>query len=533
MSEVKKLPPFERSFASNKIRSVCWNVSLNGDVTPKDIYKSTKDKYWFNCDKCPHIFLKSLNDVNEGRWCEYCSNKKLCDNKNCKECEKKSFVLHDKSKYWNYSLNNGINPRQVFNKNSTIKYWFNCEKCHHNFDLKLSNINQGNWCPYCSHNKLCDDMWCEFWYNNSFFCHSKSKFWSTNNEDTPRDLFLGGGQIREFKCGECSHYFKTQLQHITKNNGEGSWCHYCTNQKLCEDEKCKLYKDKSFESCDKHIYMNKEKNNKTARQIFKSSNVRIYFDCPKCKHSFDAIASNINNRHSWCPFCADQKLCGKENCEICIVKSFATQTDAIKYWDFSGKNKDKDGNILYPYQVFKNSSTIHIIFNCIECGKDYKATPATVSRGSWCNCKKNKTETKLLKKLTEFFPTIIKNFKVDWCKNERHLPFDLAIIDYKIIIELDGQQHLKQVANWKTPEHYQTRDKYKMKCANENSYSVIRLLQYDVWNDKYDWLDEIIKNINLIVNEKKIQNIMMCKNKEYDVYGDLTYFDEKLIYDID
>ena len=56
---------------------------------------------------------------------------------------------------------------------------------------------------------------------------------------------------------------------------------------------------------------------------------------------------------------------------------------------------------------------------------------------------------------------------------------------------------------------------YKMKCANENGYSMIRIVQEDVFKDKYDWLQELLENINKIVLEKKVQRIYICKKDEY------------------
>jgi hypothetical protein len=54
-----------------------------------------------------------------------------------------------------------------------------------------------------------------------------------------------------------------------------------------------------------------------------------------------------------------------------------------------------------------------------------------------------------------------------------------------------------------------------MKCANENGYSIIRILQDDIWHNRYEWLKELTNNIDKIVLEKRIQNIYMCKNDEY------------------
>ena len=102
--------------------------------------------------------------------------------------------------------------------------------------------------------------------------------------------------------------------------------------------------------------------------------------------------------------------------------------------------------------------------------------------------------------------------------NVKHLPFDFVIEERKIIIELDGPQHFKQVSNWVSPEINLTNDLFKMDCANKNGFSIIRILQKDVFNNKYDWLSELINKIELILNENSIQNIFMCKNDEYKNY---------------
>ena len=114
-------------------------------------------------------------------------------------------------------------------------------------------------------------------------------------------------------------------------------------------------------------------------------------------------------------------------------------------------------------------------------------------------------------------------YRIDWCRNyetKQYLPFDFALEDKKIIIELDGKQHFKQVSNWKNAENTRTRDKYKMKKANENGFSVIRLIQLDVLIDNYNWLEELVANIELISASGKVQNIFMCKKNEYDIYKD-------------
>ena len=54
-----------------------------------------------------------------------------------------------------------------------------------------------------------------------------------------------------------------------------------------------------------------------------------------------------------------------------------------------------------------------------------------------------------------------------------------------------------------------------MKCANENGYSMIRIVQEDVFKDKYDWLQELLDYVDKIIFDKRVQNIYMCKKDEY------------------
>jgi len=191
-------------------------------------------------------------------------------------------------------------------------------------------------------------------------------------------------------------------------------------------------------------------------------------------------------------------------------KSFAS-SEKSKYWS------NKNGSIT-PRCVFK-SVHIKYWFNCNKCNNSFESSLGHVTNsGTWCPWCVNKTEDKLNQILILKYPSLITQFKQDWCKRIRNLPFDFCIPEYKIIIELDGRQHFQQVSNWSNPEEQQDNDKFKEKCANDNGYSVIRLLQEDVYNDTYDWFHELSEKIQIILNSNSIQNIYLCKNNEYTNY---------------
>jgi very-short-patch-repair endonuclease len=262
--------------------------------------------------------------------------------------------------------------------------------------------------------------------------------------------------------------------------------------------------NKSFASNDKSKYWSKI-NNKDPRQVLKWSSQSYYFDCDKCSHKFCNTVAHISEGE-WCGYCTNQKLCDDDECQTCFNKSFASSEKAV-YWS--------DANIIKPRQAFKSSSKKYI-FNCSDCNQEYIAVLSSITGGRWCGCIINKTETKLFEHLTSDYNIIFeKQKKFDWCKNKKCLPFDFYCEEYNVMIELDGPQHFKQVSNWKSPEETQKTDKYKMECANKNGYSVIRLLQEDVFNDKNNWK---IKLKNAIKKYNKPTNIFIG-----DIYSKIKY----------
>ena len=416
----------------------------------------------------------------------------------------KSFASCEKSKYW--SEKNELKPEQVY-KVSAKKYLFNCPICNHEFLQNPSHIKGGRWCPYCCipQKKLCGIKECVSCFEKSFASHEKSIYWSNKNEQKPEFVLKKGDKKIWFDCDKCNHIFETQIKAVTNRNG---WCPYCNSNNLCINENCTFCFEKSFASHEKSKYWS-IKNQITPRQIVKGTGEKYWFNCDKCCHEFiKDIHAITGERCGWCPYCANKKICENYECKECFNKSFASH-EKVKYWSIK--------NTKNPRYLFQGDSDKYW-FNCIKCNLDFETVLYNVKSGFWCPYCVNKTETMFYKIMKELFPSIIYQFKVEWCKNKMHLPFDFCIPEHKIIIELDGPQHFTQIMKWKTPEEQYKIDKYKEKCANENNYSVIRIIQNDVLQEKYNWLEELSQNIEKNKKNNIIKNIYMCKNNEYSKY---------------
>jgi very-short-patch-repair endonuclease len=230
------------------------------------------------------------------------------------------------------------------------------------------------------------------------------------------------------------------------------------------------------------------------RNVFKNSRTKYFFDCDTCNHSYEKVLYSDTG----CSFCNNKLLCDDENCIYCEQKSFKNNFKA-QYWS--------DKNTVKPRNVFKSTHTKYY-FDCPDCDQVYVSSPDSITRNNcWCSCTFNKTETKLFNFLQSTFDLQIeKQKKFEWCKHQKYLPFDYFSEKYNLIIELDGRQHFEQVSNWNCPENINKTDKYKMKCANDNGYSIIRIFQEDVWNDKNDWQNKLS---NSIKKYDKVTNIFI------------------------
>ncbi len=468
---------YDKSFASSdKVKY--W--SQTNIKSPRCVCKRSNFKYWFNCDQCGHTFSNDLNSITRGRWCSFCGNDQLCQLDTCQICFNKSFASVDKALYW--SQINIVLPRSVF-KYSNKKYWFKCDVCFHTFETQLNNISSGKWCHYCSNHKLCEDSTCQICFNKSFASSDKVQYWSLINTKLPRSIFKCSSHKYWFTCQLCSHDFDCALDTINA----GTWCPYCSHHKLCDNYECMSCLKNSFALSDKAQYWSQQ-NILLPRQLFLNSNINMWFTCNLCCHDFNMKLSEVT-KGKWCHYCSHHKLCDNNTCQLCLKNSFAS-SDKAQYWSTK--------NTAIPRQLFK-SSKVKMWFDCDQCNHDFDMRLYDVNTGYWCPYCYNKTETMIYDFCKSLYQTQ-SQFKPDWCKNvitNRHLPYDLLLENHKLIIECDGCQHFKDMTFWSSfVTNVQSRDIYKMNKCLENGYSMLRLVQEEVYQNKFDWKAKIVKIVN-------------------------------------
>jgi very-short-patch-repair endonuclease len=357
---------------------------------------------------------------------------------------------------------------------------------------------------------------CSICFDRSFASQPMATSWSKKNTFNARDMMKGSDKKAWFCCKTCHHEFESRIFSIKSS----TYCPYCSNQQLCNNDDCKICLSKS---CASHEMTEawSTKNIIVSRNVFLQTNKKYIFNCLVCKHEYETTPNRYYNRKGSCSYCTNTQLCDNESCTICFNKSFASHERA-KCWS--------DKNIHDPRMIFRGSESKYI-FNCDKCKSEFNSKLYNVLTGYWCPFCKNKTEGKVLEYLREHYPDCKTQLRFEWCrfsKTNNIMPFDFGLTGHKLLIELDGRQHFQQIAKWDAPELTQEKDNEKICFAIKNGYSIIHIYQDEVWNDKYDWKTILKENIELLIATEKPQVLFISKADVYATH--IEKLDAEIIY---
>lgn len=206
-----------------------------------------------------------------------------------------------------------------------------------------------------------------------------------------------------------------------------------------------------------------------------------------------------------CPDCSSEKR-GLTN----------INNSSVAFWE----KANQDDQFDWSKYEYINATTKSILIHK-KCDGEFPTSPNNYLSGKRCPHCVNKTELKLYQALVQRYPTLMRRFSADWCRNPETnmpFPFDFLIQVFNLIIELDGIQHFENVRHYRdTYEQTHERDLYKQRIANENGYSVIRIFQEDVWNDNTSkWLDELCTKIEKVHTDDITQNLYISNTNKYE-----------------
>jgi very-short-patch-repair endonuclease len=281
-------------------------------------------------------------------------------------------------------------------------------------------------------------------------------------------------------CYACKKYF---LQKMVKHVTCGQGC------EKCERKRAGIKKSFPWEKLEPRIFQSHPKGYygyEKAKENYVNTNTKVPIYCYSCKKYFlQSITDHISYG------CND---CG--NRLTALKKIIPWEQLQPRIYEVHPK-----GNFGYDKakENYVNTRTKVPIY-CYSCKKYFlqKISNHIYGRQGCPECKcLNKTEIMLKEILDQNFNyEIIREQMFEWCKKKKKLRFDFVIEELKCIIELDGRQHFEQVRDWKSPEEQLKDDTFKNNKAIENGYSMIRVLQEDIFKNKPDIILKLILSIH-------------------------------------
>lgn len=460
-----------------------FHPTKNGNLTADYNKFLGNNKLWWLCpntcvEGCNHeweALLSNRTYCNSG--CPYCASNPT------KTCKHTSLLnINPKlANEWHPSKNGDLLVNN-FTPGSSQKVWWLCDKscpqgCKHEWQATICDRNKGGGCPYCqSKRNLCI-------HTSIMTTHPTiAKEWHpTKNDDLLPELFTSGSKqkiwwICSNLCPEgCSHEWQSTIG----DRVAGYNCPYCARKQPCIHTSLLI----SHPHISKEWHPTKNGDLKPS-DVLSGSHKYVWWLCPNtcpegCAHEWQAIIKSRTMISVGCIYCSKRTCCSH-------TSFLTTHPELAKLWHPIKNNITPD--------MISYGSGIKIWWQCIKNNNhEWQTKVCSISTGTSCPICKNKTEEKLFNYLKHLYNNTIHTYKVEWCvsnSTNKFYPYDFFIPELNIIIELDGNQHFKQISNWNSPEDTINRDIYKMKMAIENNVSLIRILQEDVYKNNNSWLDK-------------------------------------------
>lgn len=361
------------------------------------------------------------------------------------------------------------------NNSSYLKWKCLNEDCEGIFETSWASIQQGSGCPYCANQKV----------NTSNCLATKNpelaKEWhpTKNGDLTPYDVMPNSHREVWWQCSKNpKHEWRTTIH----NRNYGRNCPFCRGYFSSEDYNLSVVNPKLASE------WNFDKNDRNPEEYVPNSNEIVWWKCSKNHEWKESISNRSKGNHN-CPYCSGRKPSQEYN--LLIINP-----ELCKEWNYN-KNKEK------PEEYTPNSNK-KVWWECKKCDHVWEASIINRNKGKGCpKCNKSLGEKKI-KELLDFnyiFYEQQKKFNNLIGINNGKLSYDFYLPQYNLLIEFQGEQHVKPVnfngAGKKSAkekfEKQKEHDKRKKEYAQSNNIKLLEIWYYD-----FDNIEEILqKELNL------------------------------------
>lgn len=363
-------------------------------------------------------------------------------------------------------------------KNSYIRV--KCPYCSKEYDVQLDSFKRGNKCTNC-----CNE------YENSFAYYiqqelqeSLNKYWDWEKNDlNPYLIYKHSSNKVWILCDKTDYHdvYKTTSDHFVS----GARCGYCGNLKVHPKDSFGqwLIDTYGYEAIKRYW---SPKNTVNPFDIAPNSNKKVWILCQNKKYHNDnggyLVTPNAFKQNSRCPYCIHN--CGRVHCKDSFGSLYP---EKAKYWSKTNKKS--------PYEVAPYSNKKYK-FICEKCGEEFKKILNDLNRkdkGVICsNCSSSQLEQSTKKVLDKYNIEYIREYYYENLLSDKRifLRFDFYLPNYNLLIECQGQQHIKRAKGWQTEESFKRQQIYDKRKKDYCKKNNIKLLE--IWYYEIDNIEEIL-----------------------------------------
>jgi ssDNA-binding Zn-finger/Zn-ribbon topoisomerase 1 len=129
-----------------------WHPTLNGDVTPHDVFAGSDLRIWWSCHICGYLWRTKISKrTQRGQGCPQCAVARRTQAR-AQPAAGQSLMDEkpDLGGEWHPTLNSDLTPADV-RSGSSRRVWWRCKRCQHEWATPVRvRAQRGGGCPTCA-----------------------------------------------------------------------------------------------------------------------------------------------------------------------------------------------------------------------------------------------------------------------------------------------------------------------------------------------------------------------------------------------
>ena len=351
-----------------------WGYEENGDLTPDKVLPYSKQKVYWLCPKCKRAFPRIISRAVIKNHCPFCTEYRLIPGKNdlATRCP-------DAAKDWDYEANGALRPEMVQPKSNKIVVW-KCEKGH-SFKMQIYYKTSGYACSVCNNRQLHQGV------NDllTLFPEAIEELHPTlNGEINPEKILAYTDEKFWFVCPDEGCIFLRPLAGKTRHNYR---CPKCTNFGMYAqiDNLAKRFPRIAGE-----LHPNRN-GDVDPNDVIPYSEETLWWEHKDCGCEYPMRVCDKVRFGPGCVKCGTHMV-------VLGVNDLASQYPEI------AKELQPDKKYPMTAEELAVRAYIKVCWKCKVCGRKYRATVRTRTKGDDCCPRCNQRRAESLKRMANDRP---------------------------------------------------------------------------------------------------------------------------------